>query len=68
MKIPRNGTAMLARLLTTYRLPVCVIAFIIVMAFVRLGAERIVTSYGLPGTLATIGIILWIATLMERRR
>lgn len=43
------------------------VLFIAAMTFVKLGAEKIVTGYGLPGALLTIGAIYWIATLMERK-
>lgn len=56
---------LLQKIATRHPYAMATVLFIAAMTFVKLGAERIVTSYGLPGTLLTIAAIVGIATLMD---
>lgn len=44
-----------------------VVLFIAVMTFVKLGAEKIVTNYGLAGGLIAIAAIIGVSALVDRR-
>jgi hypothetical protein len=44
-----------------------IVLFIAAMTFVKLGAEKIVDGYGAFGAVIAIGVIIGIATLIDRR-
>lgn len=57
---------MLRKVVQRHPYACAIVLFIAVMTFVKLGATEIVNSYGLAGTLLTIGAVIGIAALMDR--